>query len=127
MTTGIGARSTTSEETSINASIPYLSRRHLWRRNKKTFAAGTLIIEPAIEDMKKINIGERIMVGVMAGSSAILLRTVYRDGASGEAIASPVFYSKASAISGALTFGGMDNAMLNRVVNLACDYARHNQ
>ena len=90
-------------------------------------SAGTLIIEPAIEDMKKINIGERIMVGAMAGSSAILLRTVYRDGASGEAIASPVFYSKSSAMSGALTFGAMDNVMLNRAVNLACDYARHNQ
>ena len=89
-------------------------------------AAGTLVVEPAIEDLKKVNVAERFFVGAMAGSSAVLLRTRYRDGSTNEIVASPVFYQRAAAMSGAWTIGGQDNAMLDRVVNLACDYARQN-
>lgn len=94
---------------------------------QSVFESGTLVIEPAIEDLKKVNVGERVWVGPLAGSSAVLLRTRYRDGASGDVIAEPVFYSKANAMGGAWTFGTTDNLMLNRVVELACDYARRNQ
>jgi len=91
------------------------------------FTPGSLVIEPAIEDLKKVNGAERFWVGPLAGSSAILLRTRYLDGSSGDVIANPVFYSKASAMGGTWTFGATDNAMLTRVVDLACDYARKNQ
>lgn len=94
---------------------------------QSTFTSGTLVIEPAIEDLKKVNGAERFWVGPIAGSSAVLLRTRYRDGNSGDMIASPVFYSKANAMGGTWTFGATDNAMLTRVVDLACDYARRNQ
>jgi hypothetical protein len=90
------------------------------------FAPGTLLIEPAIEDLKKVNGGERFWVGPMAGSSAVLLRMRYTDVASRDVIAAPVFYSKANAMGGAWTFGATDNIMLNRVVELACSYARSN-
>jgi hypothetical protein len=51
----------------------------------------TLLVEPAIENLKKINGAERFFVGPMAGSSAVLLRTRYRNGATNEVIAEPVF------------------------------------
>jgi hypothetical protein len=86
----------------------------------------TLLVEPAIENLKKVNGAERFFVGPMAGSSAVLLRTRYRNGATNDVIAEPVFYAKASAWSGAWTIGVMDNVMLDRVVNQACDYARGN-
>lgn len=89
-------------------------------------AAGTLIVEPAIEDLKKVNTGERIFAGAYAGSSAVLLRTRYRDGATGTPVAEPVFYSKADAMGGAWSFGATDNAMLQRISTLACDYAKQN-
>lgn len=91
------------------------------------FAPNTLVIEPAIEDLKKVNVAERVFVGPLAGASAVLLRTRYRNGDTGEEIASPVFYSKSNSMAGTMTVGTTDNIMLTRVVNLACDYARNNQ
>lgn len=94
--------------------------------DRSDFAPGTLVIEPAIEDLKKVNGAERFWVGPMAGSSAILLRVRYTDAGSRDIVASPVFYSKANAQAGTWTFGAADNNMLNRVVTLACSYARSN-
>jgi hypothetical protein len=94
--------------------------------DRAQFAAGTVIIEPAIEDMKRVNGAGRFFAGAMAGSSAVLLRTKYIDAASGEVIASPVFYARASAMSGAWTMGAMDNVMLNRIAEQACSYAKLN-
>lgn len=91
------------------------------------FAPNTLVIEPAIEDLKKVNVAERVFVGPLAGASAVLLRTRYRNGDTGEEILSPVFYSKSNSMAGTMTVGTTDNIMLTRVVNLACDYARNNQ
>lgn len=62
----------------------------------------------------------------MAGSSAVLLRTQYLDGATGTVVASPTFYARASAMGGAWTIGGTDNAMLQRIVDQACAYAKQN-
>jgi hypothetical protein len=90
------------------------------------FAPGTVIIEPAIEDMKRVTPAQRVFASQIAGSSAVLLRTRYTDAASGQVIASPVFYAKADARAGAWTMGVMDHVMLGRVADLACSYAKSN-
>ena len=88
---------------------------------------GALLIEPAIVDLKKVDTAERIFAGAFAGSSAVLLRTRYTDTGSGDILAEPVFYAKANAQGGAWTFGITDNAMLSRIVDDACKYAKSNR
>jgi len=83
-----------------------------------------LLITPTITDLKKVNTSERIFLGAMAGSSAVLLNVKYTDAQTNEVIANPTFYSKASAMGGAWTFGSTDNVMLSRVVTKACDYTK---
>jgi len=85
------------------------------------------VIEPAIVDLKKVDTAERIFAGAFAGSSAVLLRTRYTDTGSGDVLAAPVFYAKANAMGGAWTFGSTDNAMLTRIVDEACNYAKRNR
>jgi hypothetical protein len=86
-----------------------------------------LSIEPIITDLKKVNGSERFWLGAMAGSSAVLLKVRYTDKASNQIVAEPTFYAKASAMGGAWSIGGTDNAMLSRVVSEACNYAQENR
>lgn len=88
------------------------------------FPPGALVIEPAIEDMKRITPLQR-QIGVV-GSSAVLLRTRYTDAASAEVIASPVFYANSGSSAGYYSKGAEDRAMLNRVAGTACAYAKAN-
>ena len=82
----------------------------------------TLVIKPYVEAIKFVGGGTRFWAGAMAGSSAVILRVDYVEQSSGKIIASPKFYSKASAVSGDYSMGGNDNAMLNRIVSAAVDY-----
>ena len=86
----------------------------------------TLVIEPYIEKIKFVPIGKRIMTGALSGSSAVLMKVKYLDKSSGKLIAEPLFYQRAAAMSGAMTFGGQDNAMLARIVTLVTDYNKLN-
>jgi hypothetical protein len=86
----------------------------------------TILIEPSIIDLKKVNVSERFWLGALAGSSAVLLRVKYTDTASSKVIAEPTFYAKASSWGGAFTVGGTDNKMLTRIVNDACGYTSRN-
>lgn len=88
--------------------------------------APKLKIIPVIENIKKVGTAERLLVGAFAGSSAVLLNVKYTDFDTKETVASPTFYAKAAAMSGAWTFGVQDDAMLDRVVQSACDYTKAN-
>lgn len=82
----------------------------------------TLVAAPEIVEMKKVSVGARLLAGPFAGSSAILLRVAFSEAASGETIASPVFYARGNAIAGSYTAAATDNRMLTRIVALACRY-----
>jgi hypothetical protein len=86
----------------------------------------TLVIEPNIEQIKFIAVGARIFAGPFAGSSAVVLKVKYTDKESGKIVAHPEFFQRAAAMSGALTYGGQDNAMLARIVTLVADYNARN-
>jgi len=81
-----------------------------------------LVLEPVILDGKKVSIGARIAFGAFAGSSAVQMQVTYKSAKDGSILAQPVFYAKASAMSGAWTFGAQDNAMLDRLSASACQY-----
>lgn len=86
-----------------------------------------LIVEPAIVELKKVNRTERRWVGPLAGSSAVLLRLNLVDAAAGEIVAAPVFHARGDAWQGSFApFAAPDEAMLRRVVEDACTYARQN-
>lgn len=102
---------------------------HLVREwNAKPARAGkrTLIIEPICSDAKMLGVHARIWGGALAGSSAIVMKVRYSDAGSGKVIAEPVFYQRASAMSGAWTFGAADRNMLERLANLISSYTSRN-
>jgi hypothetical protein len=96
-----------------------------WNKSGNT-ASRVLVIEPFIKDIKFIAIGARIFAGPFAGSSAVVMQVKYTDKATGKVIAEPEFFQRASAMSGAFTMGGQDNAMLSRIVSLATKYNTNN-
>jgi hypothetical protein len=81
----------------------------------------TLTVEPVVEEMSFKSTGKRIMLGGMAGGSGVRMRLNIKD-QSGNVVASPEFYQRASAMAGAYTFGTTDNLMLTHVANLASGY-----
>jgi hypothetical protein len=89
-------------------------------------AAGSLVIEPSIVEIKKVNVAQRIFFGAMAGSSAALLKVRFVDSRKKDVLAEPVFYAKANAFGGAYSAGATDNDMLSRLPLQACDYSRDN-
>ena len=86
----------------------------------------TLVIQPRVEEIKFIGGAARFWAGAFAGSSAVVMRVTYTDETTGAVVASPVFYQHASAMGGAWSIGGSDNAMLSRVANLITTYTKDN-
>ena len=85
-----------------------------------------IVLSPAIQDLKFISRGERVLAGAMAGGSAIVLRLDITDGSTGATIASPIFYQHANALGSAWTFGSTDQDMLDRVVDMMAEYLTKN-
>ncbi len=86
----------------------------------------TLLIEPTVTELKFVSGAKRFWSGAMAGSSAVVLKAKFTEKETGKLIANPEFYSKASALSGAYSFGGNDNAMLRRIANWFAVYVLNN-
>jgi hypothetical protein len=86
----------------------------------------TLVIAPAIFEIKFISGGSRFWAGALAGSSAVILTAKITEKETGKEIANPMFYARAAAMGGAWTFGGTDNAMLVRIAGRLTDYLASN-
>lgn len=86
----------------------------------------TLILQPVINDLKFVGGAKRALGGALAGSSAVLLGMQLRDQDSQKPVASPEFFQRAAAMGGAWSFGGTDNHMLARIVQVAKRYLEEN-
>jgi len=86
----------------------------------------TLVIEPRIEKLKVVSGGARFWGGALAGDSYVVMKFRIIEQPGGKQLAEPEFYQRASAMSGAWTFGGQDKDMLHRVVALANHYLESN-
>ncbi len=86
----------------------------------------TLLIEPIITELKFVSGLKRAFTGAYSGSSAVILKAKFSEKETGKVIASPEFYSKASAMSGAYSVGGNDNKMLHRIANWFTVYFLNN-
>jgi len=86
----------------------------------------TLEIEPKIEEIKFVSGGKRFWAGAFAGSSAVVMQVNFKDADTGNTIAAPTFYQHASAMGGAWSIGGTDNAMLYRIAEIITDYVVRN-
>ncbi len=86
----------------------------------------TLEIEPRVEEIKFVSGGKRFWAGAFAGSSAVVMQVNFKDADTGNTIAAPTFYQHASAMSGAFSIGGADNAMLYRIAEIINDYVVRN-
>lgn len=92
------------------------------------FSKGKVLqITPLIEEIKFISGAARFWIGAMAGSSAILMKVTYVNGANGEIIAEPEFYRAPGAYSGAATWGVADNRMLINIVDDVVKYSANNK
>ncbi|MBB5209777.1 hypothetical protein [Chiayiivirga flava] len=89
-------------------------------------AGATLVLEPTIRELKFVSGGNRVWAGAMAGSSAVRLTVRLTDKASGAVVAEPEFYQRAAAMGGAYSFGGSDNAMLERIASVLVEYLQRN-
>ena len=90
-------------------------------------AGKTLSIEPVIEAIKFVSAAKRVMVGSMAGGSAVRMKVNFRDLSNGEIVAAPVFYEDVTAWTGSGSFGVADNMMLVKLAEDATNYAAQNR
>jgi hypothetical protein len=89
--------------------------------NQRSSNGRTLVIEPVVEEMSFKGVATRVFLGPLAGSSGVLMHVTFRDN-TGKVIATPQFFQRTAAFSGAFTVGVQDNLMLTRVANLASGY-----
>lgn len=97
-----------------------------WNRIGADQPARTLVVEPAITEIKFINGTARFWAGAMAGSSMVVIKTLFTEKETGRLVAEPEFYARAAAMAGAWSIGGADNAMLVRAANRVSDYVSGN-
>jgi hypothetical protein len=97
-----------------------------WNKLGADRPARTLVIEPAITEIKFINGTARFWAGAMAGSSMVVIKTRFTEKETGRLVAEPEFYAHAAAMAGAWSMGGADNAMLVRGANRLSDYVAGN-
>jgi len=86
----------------------------------------TLVIDPQIDEVKFLNATVRVWTGALSGSSAVLMHVRIAEKEDGREIAAPIFYARAAALSGAWTFGVMDNVMLVRITDTISAYLQNN-
>jgi hypothetical protein len=89
--------------------------------------AGTLAIETVITDMKFVSGGKRFWAGAFAGGSHSAAEVRLVDVETGQVVESEKFEHKASAMSGSMSIGAADNAMLDRLAQSVATWviARH--
>jgi len=98
-----------------------------WNQKAQGSAKGqSLKIEPRVEKIKFIGGGARFWAGALAGDSYVVIKVRLTEQPSGKLLGEPEFYQRASAMSGAWTFGGQDNDMLHRVIVLFDHYLEAN-
>lgn len=85
-----------------------------------------LVIEPRIDNIKKVGGATRFFAGGFAGDSHVTMHLRIVEQPGGAVIAEPEFYQRAAAISGAWTMGAQDNDMLRRIAQVAADYLKAN-
>ncbi|QSA98867.1 DUF4410 domain-containing protein [Methylococcus sp. EFPC2] len=102
------------------------ARLKQWNAQPAKSPARTLRIEPTVTELKFVGGAKRFFAGAMAGSSAVILKARITEKETGKLVASPEFYSKSSAMAGAVTIGGNDNAMLGRIANALAVYVINN-
>jgi len=86
----------------------------------------TLVVVPEVQSIRFISGGKRFWAGTLAGSSSVVLKVTLLEQPSGTVIGEPQFFQRASAQSGAWTFGAQDNDMLRRIVVLMKGYLEAN-
>lgn len=87
----------------------------------------TLVIRPAIKEVKFVGGAARFWVGAMAGSSAVLMQVDYIDKGSGGIVGSAEFYRVGNAWGGGMSMGGSDNAMLSEISQDVVNYSVSNR
>jgi hypothetical protein len=92
----------------------------------KAGGSRTLLIQPSIREIKFLNATVRVWTGWMSGSSAVILDARITEKETGRVVATPMFYARAAAMSGAVSFGAADNAMLIRIASRLTTYLRDN-
>lgn len=120
-----GVSSSAGALAKINENIQFDLAASLKEWNKRPANGRTLIIEPVIEEMSFKNVGTRIFLGPLAGSSGVLMRLNISD-EKGRVVASPEFFQRAGAMAAGFMVGVHDNMMLTRVANLSSNYVKAN-
>lgn len=97
-----------------------------WKAKPAAQGAPRLVIEPRIDEVRKIGGATRFFAGALAGDSHITMHVRFVEQPGDAVIAEPEFYQRAAAMSGAWTVGAQDNDMLRRIAQLIADYLRSN-
>lgn len=97
-----------------------------WNDKPAANSADRLVIEPRIDEIKKVSGGARFWGGAWAGNSHVTMHVKLTEQPSGVVIAEPIFFQQAAAMSGAWTVGAQDKDMLRRIAKLVADYLRGN-
>jgi hypothetical protein len=116
-----GYKGNTAALAKIGANLEKDLAPSLQQWNSRPANGRTLTVEPIVEEMSFKSTTKRVFFGPLAGSSGVLMRVTFRD-QSGKVIATPEFFQRSNAMSGAFTLGANDNLMLTRVAKLASNY-----
>jgi hypothetical protein len=82
----------------------------------------TLLLEPTIEQIRRVSSTARFWGGPFAGSSSITMRVTFKDKGNGRVVGVQAFGESANALAAAWSFGARDLSMLEEVSEQVCAY-----
>lgn len=120
----VGGQAAAMAKLSMNAQLKLGTTIGAWENANRS--GRTLKIEPRVTELKFVSGTKRFFAGDLAGSSAVVMHLRMTDAETGEVVADPEFYQRASAEGGMWSIGGTDNGMLVRISTVAQQYLQRN-
>jgi hypothetical protein len=108
-----------------DAAVSYLSGKKLFDNvggDGSAGAAGTLIVDADVTDLRIVSTGARVWVGAFAGKSHMTIKVTARDGATGTVLAEKVLESDNNAMGGAWSLGASDRGLPTDMGPVVADF-----
>jgi hypothetical protein len=107
------------------SAVGYLMEKHLFdsvKSGPSNGAAGTLVIDAEITDLRIVGAGWRIGVGTRAGSSRMAVTVTARDGGTGAVVGETSLESESDPETGVWSVGGSDRKLPTDMGPVVADF-----
>ena len=107
------------------STVDYLTQKHLFDAvggDDSAGAAGTLVVDANVEDLRIVGGAARFWAGAWAGKSHMTVKVVARDGANGAVVREQLIESDNNAYAAAWSYGASDRGLPTDMGPVVADF-----